>query len=448
MDMALSDKRPRPAHLSNSTVALRPAICGRYGGASAARLVLTAALSALAFTGTAAAATVTAVAADAFCDSVGVNIHVHYQGSVYDHATNLKAALQKLGVRHVRDGLVDSQWPTYFERLNDLGRSGIHCTVITGMPVERVLPLAAKAKEAIEAFEGPNEVNLNGWAVERAAQYQKDLWTTIRADAAWKQFPILCLSVTDYTYGAKLGDLSAFADCGNIHPYPGGWEPENGSAWMGADLPSGLAGGRKFTGSKPMMITETGYTTHHAKAGHVAVTMEMAGIYLPRMLLHTFASGVKRTFIYELFDLHDDQQDPEANFGLVHADGVTLKPAGIAMSNLLTVLRDPGAPSPVMPLDVTVSEAQARSALFQKRDGVYYLAVWLPSNLWDQSRPYGQKEQSDPPDLPCTITFARTPKALTSITGLDSTLREKGLTAAKATTIEISERVTFIRIVP
>ncbi|MBA3937829.1 MAG: hypothetical protein H0X38_10230 [Planctomycetes bacterium] len=415
---------------------------------STASLVLAAVLSAPSFTATAAAATVPAVAADAFCDSIGVNIHVHYQGSVYDHATNLKAALQKLGVRHVRDGLVDSQWPTYFERLNDLGRSGIHCTVITGMPMARVLPLAAQAKEAIEAFEGPNEVNLNGWTVERAAQYQKDLWTTIRADAAWNQDPILCLSVTDYDYGARLGDLSAFADCGNIHPYPGGWEPENGSAWMKADLPTGLAGGRKITGSKPMMITETGYTTHRAKAGHVAVTPEMAGIYLPRMLLHTFASGVKRTFIYELFDLHDDPQDPEANFGLIRSDGVTFKPAGIAMGNLLTVLRDPGAPFAAAPLDVTLSEAQARSALFQKRDGVYYLVVWLPSNLWDQSRPYGQKQQSDPPDLPCTITFARAPKAVTGITGLDATLNEKVLVAAKTVSIVVSERVTVLRIVP
>lgn len=394
------------------------------------------------------AETVRATAADAFVDSVGVNIHVHYQGTVYDHATNLKAALQKLGVRHVRDGLVDSQWETYFQRHNDLGRSGIRCTFITGMPVDRVLPLATKLKDAIEAFEGPNEVNLNKWTPERASQYQKDLWTTIRADAAWAKHPVLCLSVTDYDYGAKLGDLSAFVDYGNIHPYPGGWEPENGSVWMKADLPTGLKGGRQFTGVKPMIITETGYTTHRAKEGHVAVTPEMAGIYLPRMLLHIFSSDVKRTFIYELFDLHDNPQDQESNFGLIRSDGVTFKPAGTAMGNLLTILRDPGATFRPTSLDFQVSEAKTRTALFQKRDGAFYLAVWLPSNLWDQSRPYGQKQQADPADLPCTITFAKPPRAVTAITGLDSTLSENVLVAARTVTLTASERVTILRITP
>jgi hypothetical protein len=392
------------------------------------------------------AAVVQATSADAFVDTIGVNIHTHYQGTIYDHPVNVKNALLKLGLRHVRDGLVDSSWPVYFERLNDLGKAGIKATLITGFAADRVLPVAAKLKDSIEAFEGPNEVNLNNWTPERASQYQKDLWKTVRADAAWKAIPVLCLSVTDYDYGAKLGDLSAHADYGNIHPYPGGWEPENTASWMKADLPTALKGGEQFTGKKPLMITESGYTTHQAKAGHAAVTLEMAGIYLPRLLLQTFASGIRRTFIYELFDMHDNAQEPEDNFGLVHADGVTFKPAGTAMSNLITVLRDPGPAFSTTALDFTVSEAKARTALFQKRDGTFYLAVWLPSNLWDQSRPYGQKQQENPPDLPCTITFAHAPKRVTAISGFDTALKEDRLPAGTAVSITASERLTILRI--
>jgi len=394
------------------------------------------------------AATVQATSADAFVDTIGVNIHTHYQGTVYDHPVNLKAALVKLGVRHVRDGLVDSSWPPYYERLNDFAKAGIKATLITSSAIERVLPTAMKLKDAIEAFEGPNEVNLNNWTVERASQYQKDLWTTVRADAAWNAIPIVSLSVTDYDYGAKLGDLSGVCDFGNIHPYAGGWEPENGHNWMKADLPSGLKGGRLFSGTKPMIVTEIGYTNHQGKTGHVAVVPEAAGVYLPRVLLNTFRHGVQRTFLYELFDLGLDPNEQEHHFGLVHNDGTTFKPAGTAMMNLIHVLADPGPSFTLGQLDVALSEPSARSQLFQKRDGSFFLAVWLPTCLWDQSRGYGQKQYEDPADKPCTVTITPTPKRITAISGLDTTLKRQVLLAGKTVTVTASERVLILQVDP
>lgn len=392
------------------------------------------------------AANVQATSADAFVDTIGVNIHTHYQGTVYDHPSNLKAALVKLGVRHVRDGLVDSTWPVYYERLNDFAKAGIKATLITGGPLERVLPTAAKLKDSIEAFEGPNEVNLNNWTTERAAQYQKDLWRTVRADAEWNAVPIVSLSVTDYDYGARLGDLAAFADFGNIHPYAGGWEPENRCDWMKADLPSGISGGRRFTGDKPLIVTEIGYTNHHGKTGHVAVPPEIAGVYLPRVLLNTFSLGVKRTYLYELFDLGLDPNEQEHHFGLVRNDGTTFKPAATAMMNLIRVLADPGPAHATGALDITLSEPSVRSLLFQKRDGVFLLALWLPSSLWDQSRPYGQKQVEDPADKPCTVTFAIAPKRVTAISRFDTTLQEQILPTGAVISVTASERLTILRI--
>jgi len=106
------------------------------------------------------AESVRATPADAFVDSIGVNIHLHYNDTIYGDFAKVKSAFAEVGVRHVRDGLVDSGWQPYFERVNELAAAGIRFTFITGLKLERIVPVAEKVKGAIEAFEGPNEVNL------------------------------------------------------------------------------------------------------------------------------------------------------------------------------------------------------------------------------------------------------------------------------------------------
>lgn len=118
------------------------------------------------------------------------------------------------------------------------------------------------------------------------------------------------------------------------------------------------------------------------------------------------------------------------------------------MMNLIRTLADPGPAHATGALDLTLSEASARSLLFQKRDGVFLLALWLPTSLWDQSRPYGQKQVEDPADKPCTITFASAPKRVSAISGFDTTLQERALSAGTAVTITANERLTILRIEP
>ncbi len=77
--------------------------------------------------------------------------------------------------------------------------------------------------------------------------------------SSFKETPVVALSVTDFTWAKELGDISAWCDFGNVHPYPGGWEPENGASWMRADLKSGIETARANCGAKPIMVTETGY---------------------------------------------------------------------------------------------------------------------------------------------------------------------------------------------
>src|ERR1700760_3076035 len=73
----------------------------------------------------------TAISADAFVDSIGVNVHLHNADTPYGNFAAVREALQTLGVRHIRDGLIDTTWTAYYNRLNELGRLGIKATLIT-----------------------------------------------------------------------------------------------------------------------------------------------------------------------------------------------------------------------------------------------------------------------------------------------------------------------------
>jgi hypothetical protein len=73
----------------------------------------------------------TAKSADAFVNSVGVNIHLHYTNSPYGNFAAVKTALANLGIRHIRDGLTDTTLTAHYEHLNELGKLGIKSTLIT-----------------------------------------------------------------------------------------------------------------------------------------------------------------------------------------------------------------------------------------------------------------------------------------------------------------------------
>ena len=72
------------------------------------------------------AAAQTTVLADAFVNSVGVNVHLHYNDTLYyDNFPLVRSRLQELRVRHVRDGLIDTTWPGIL-RAAQQPRSGGH----------------------------------------------------------------------------------------------------------------------------------------------------------------------------------------------------------------------------------------------------------------------------------------------------------------------------------
>jgi hypothetical protein len=167
----------------------------------------------------------------------------------------------------------------------------------------------------------------------------------------------------------------------NLHPYPGGLPPEE-------PISQQLGVVRHLVPGRPVVITETGY--HNALAetgGQPPVSDAAAAVYLPRVLLWTFRSGVRRTFIYELVDEKPDPAllDPEQHFGLLRND-LSPKPAFSAVRNLIEAIRRSPGPSSHAPPPTVRSDAHVDRVDLVRADGSRLVTLWRPVSVWDRVR--------------------------------------------------------------
>jgi hypothetical protein len=226
----------------------------------------------------------------------------------------------------------------------------------------------------VEAVEGPNEYDASGdpdWAAALGA-YQRELFTQVRRDPALRRLDVVGPSFVRAASREEAGDLSAWMTHGNLHSYPSGEEPDRG-------LDGELALAARVSGDRPVVATETGYTTARAPSdGRDAVPEAVAGRYVPRLYLEYFRRGIRRTFLYELVDEKPDPEgtDAEQHFGLLRSD-FTPKPAFSALRGLLRAVGD-GAPAGG---DAELAYAveggdDARSLLFARAGGGLSLVLW------------------------------------------------------------------------
>jgi hypothetical protein len=349
------------------------------------------------------------VAADRFVDSVGINIHLHYDDTLYYKDFPLiKNRLVELGVRHVRDGLVDQGFPPYYERFAELAQAGIKGTFIVAPnhSTEVWLSFPVRVGGAVEAYEGPNELDKSrdpNWA-QTLAETMRRL-RTIKEDPRTAAYPVYAPSLTSEAAYTALGDISASFDFANMHNYFAGRHPGTGG-WGSNGYGSiewNLALNRRFAGGKPIVSTETGY--HDATADTDGVPQQVAGRYMPRLLLEQFRAGIVRTFIYELLDSGGE------SYGLLGTDG-SPKPAFNAVRGLLNLLSDPGPPFETEDLPYTVEgdAGDLRHMAFQKRDGTYFLALWVAAPGWDPGarRPMAAPSRQVAVRLPEKVRVVRT----------------------------------------
>jgi hypothetical protein len=176
--------------------------------------------------------------------------------------------------------------------------------------------------------------------------------------------------------------MSAYYDYGNLHNYPGGQNPGT-LGWGAADAEGNSYGGIAWqmdnlafdSPGLPVVTTETGYTNDLTVPG--SVPQAVSAVYLPRTILQQWLAGIKRTYLYELVSVGGE------DYGLYAADW-SPKPAVAALSNLTGLLSDPGPAFQPTALTYTIKGADTNlhHLLLQKRNGTYYLALWLEESSY------------------------------------------------------------------
>jgi hypothetical protein len=352
------------------------------------------------FTRTAQGVTETAKRSDDFVNSIGVNTHFDHQRTVYNNNYLLvKNRLSALGVRHIRDhAFLGNDAPfdeKIYSRYRDLATLDIRSTLLidprlTNMDKidsTKIAAIAQKAGPSLEAFEGPNEYDYSGnsnWALALRS-YQQDVYRSVKNNRTTSNVPVLGPSLGNATNSDKLGDLAANLDYGNMHSYSAG---ENPTSTRHFNIDSyHVPNARKVSKAKPLIATETGY--HNAlrqPSGHPGVSERAEGKYIPRQYLEYFNRGFKRTYGYEFINQYPDpdNNEQEKNFGLLRNDG-TAKPAYTALKNMIDLLEDPGANFRTKSLNYSLSgnTGGVHRTLLQKRDGRFYLILWLEKSSFN-----------------------------------------------------------------
>ena len=401
-----------------------------------------------------------AMAADSLVDSIGVNIHC-WPGNSYIEGDRwekvILPALRELRIRHARDGVGLDRG--VLARLRQVAQLGIRLTLLSGpeatSSVELSRALDEVGRENIAMLEGVNEPD--GWwggrpghTPEMAIDHQRILSGIGRA----RDIPVIASALIQAGNRARFARQGPYAQYGNVHPYPAGRMPETGGwgdngygslRWARDLLVTPLLGPKA-----PFVATEAGYhnaITQKARSTnpHSGCPEAVSAAYEPRLFLYYRRFGVARSFKYELFDQGADKDDPEQNFGWLRHDG-SRKPAFHAMRNLIAAFSDPGkafAPAR-LPVGLSGEMEGLETALFQKRDGSFLLALWLAKSLWDV---HSFTETSVPPQQVRIALGDRIRQAAVNRPNEDSRFQEAAL-AGGGITLPVTAQVTLLRLTP
>ncbi len=350
---------------------------------------------------TTAAPDQTILSASSFISSIGVNTHAGYSWGGYNNLALVEDDLKYLGVTKLRDGLASS--PAAQPILDGLAKDGytFDFVVPSSVPAGGTSALQAyldsvKAFEtshpgSVVALEGLNEVNLYSFtyngssSISAAAQFQAAYYSAIKADATLSKISVynLSLGYNDSTDYGKLGDLSGATDYANSHAYV------STSLTPAAALQAMLGNATSVTGTDPVVITETGYTTK-SDTPYIGASENVQAKSILNTLVDAYKDGVSTTYLYQLLDASatNDASDPESHWGLFNSDG-TPKLAATAIHNLTTILADDdkGGHNPTESLNYTLNgmPATGNSMVLGKSNGAYELVVWAEPKIWNDA---------------------------------------------------------------
>lgn len=402
----------------------RPALSRR----AITRIILPA-LAGLAAAAPADAATLAAPAASSFRDSIGVQLHVDFQGYAYqaDTTPNLVKAVRNLGVRHVRDRVCMDKpevCAKVVEKLKAVGSAyegaGPDVDLIVGvMPnvdaprdrAERDAVIAAGLRQVrdapyaadvagIEMVNEPDLLKEGDWATQ-TVEDAKTLHRLLAEPefASLRDIPLLAPALGRQTATPallKAGWTQDLADIPNMHPYPATYTVPETALDLACDGPLTVLDCAKSMALHPTesYATESGYSTAGTILVSDWVSQRAQATYTLRLLLNNFREGVERTYLYELVDLLPAPTFRNHGYGLMKArlnpDGKTFrigspKLAYLAIQRMNAVIGDLGAPAKPGVIDVDLADAVTGAAIpadqldrvvLRRADGTYVLAVW------------------------------------------------------------------------
>jgi hypothetical protein len=372
----------------------------------------------------------------AFVDSIGINVHLSFHDSPYTNLPFISRELASLGVRHVRDGAnlasegMDAQQAEGWLRLRSLGIR-VDAMVdpryaVKTMTPKAFLTLVSSGGGAVESVEGPNELDVSGLAnwpsVDR--DYQRSIWEArsslgrTRSDVS-----LIGPAMAFAANGEKLGDISAYADFGNLHPYTGGLAPSVIFPRPGTQpdfLSKSLTQAAAMYGSLPIYVTESGWHNCFGDQKEIpATSLEAASRYVPRLFLENFNHGVRRTYLYELIAWRADPEgtNHESHWGLLEYDG-TEKPAFRALQNLIALVNGPPAERAEAATQTSAQGGEFRYRLEASIPTVHNLALRAPDGslvllLWQETSSFNIPKQHDI-DVPTRTVNVRLNRAAVS----------------------------------
>ena len=315
-------------------------------------------------------AIVAALSASTVLNTIGVNTHLDSFNYGYQNLAVTSAAINYLGVKNLRDCYRHTWDLALWTQVAAATGAKFDDYMGRGSPAGDMADLAFVPPLAVLGLlnfvEGGDENDTApalaaGNSIAWTASFQQQVYATGHA---------LGLPVINMSFGAgwtaannwhgnydKVGDLSAYADYGNAHTYPGpGQLPDTTIKALNADA-------QLAAWSRPVITTEIGWDT-------AKVDPQSAARFTLDAVFDGIKEGDVKMYFYALFD------DDAGKYGLMNADG-SPKPAGLALHNLTTILADPGAPrSGLLKYGLSGTTVNDNSLLLRKSSGPFELAIW------------------------------------------------------------------------
>ena len=436
-----------------------------------ARLMLTFTLYGVSLVATppADARSVRARAAHLIVNRTGVVTHFTWSGSVYDvNFTQVKAALEELGIRHIREAVGNSSaCARHLDLMTTLGvkmTAGVDIRTGTGTfqhldpsGIQEELDRAATEldPDAIVSIEGPNEFNMlyrnynyNGWASELRA-YQAVLYRKVKAHPVLGSKLVLAPSLADPTmedYHQTLGNLTSITDRGNLHVYAGPFS-------IGNKIDELVAYNAYSNPDDKIWLTEVGYDMALNSTNLDIIDGYTYAKYAARGMV-SFATHpkVERGYFYNLADLDWDptKTDRDGWIGMLD-NHLNRRPHFYAVRNTMWVMCDNKLRFTPQTLSYNLSGnlSDVRSYLFQKNNRAFYLMIW------QEKQSYAKGKRVTIPPRTLTLTFEEPVSVVRtySPSDPDSDLTQgyrptRTLSAPSSLSLSVADHVQIVEIVP